>query len=510
MSAAPRHPVSERAVRASKAADGARPGSRAARTASSTSRCSARCPRRSPARPSARPTPTASGRRSSFRSSSARSAAPSRSCSSPRGLTALGDRPAGPSAGSFARSSACRPCRSARARRSRTGSRTRRSRRPAPRAGAVDFSTSSANSIEATPFGPNHAMNSLIGLAEAGPGERRQHRDGPRDEQREHDEGDERAGSRGRQPVATIRAPNMKNDADLEHRADVLVEVAEAVGDVVLRDARARRPATNAAISPLPKVASASPKATQREPERVDALVVARDARRRAAACSAGRRERQHDADHGAERRPRRAAPAPRCAASPPGSASTRKKSTNGQREAVVEAGLEVERVANERRHRCAVTTADVTTGSVGREDGAQQEAFRHSQRGEHASAQTASSASVIGIAITSARAGGPQWRASSSRSTSRPSENRVMISASSTTCLTQVRGRIDRDDVERRQHEPGNDGQHRDRQHAGAAANPTGRPRTPAGRRAAAAPARSRGSSAGDFGLRARVRRLR
>ena len=48
----------------------------------------------------------------------------------------------------------------------------RRARRPARCAGTAEFSTSSENSIDATPFGPNQAMKSLIGLGEPCPGQR--------------------------------------------------------------------------------------------------------------------------------------------------------------------------------------------------------------------------------------------------------------------------------------------------------------------------------------------------
>ena len=72
----------------------------------------------------------------------------------------------------------------------------------------------------------------------------------------------------------------------------------------------------------------------------------------------------------------------------------------------------------------------------------------------------------MIGIATTIARVTGPQWTRSSSRSTNRPSENRVRISASSTrstivrslasTETTSVAG----------QHDPERHREHRDRQH--------------------------------------------
>ena len=73
----------------------------------------------------------------------------------------------------------------------------------------------------------------------------------------------------------------------------------------------------------------------------------------------------------------------------------------------------------------------------------------------------------MTGIAITSARAAGPQCLPSSSRSTSSPSENRVRISASSIVCSTRSEPAVDGHDVERGQHDPGDHRQHRDVQHA-------------------------------------------
>ena len=79
------------------------------------------------------------------------------------------------------------------------------------------------------------------------------------------------------------------------------------------------------------------------------------------------------------------------------------------------------------------VTTAEVTTGSVGESTAASSSASAQLRSGKSALAASPSSTIVIGIAITSARATGLQWRRSSSRSTNIPSEKRVRISASST-----------------------------------------------------------------------------
>ena len=78
------------------------------------------------------------------------------------------------------------------------------------------------------------------------------------------------------------------------------------------------------------------------------------------------------------------------------------------------------------------VTTEEVTTGSVAQRTAPSRKASAQARSPNRSFAPTASRTSVIGIAITSARAGGPQWRASSSRSTSSPSETRVRIRASS------------------------------------------------------------------------------
>ena len=78
------------------------------------------------------------------------------------------------------------------------------------------------------------------------------------------------------------------------------------------------------------------------------------------------------------------------------------------------------------------MTTAEVTTGSVGESTAASRNASAQVRSGKSAFAASASSAIVIGIAITSARATGLQWRRNNSRSTNIPSEKRVRISASS------------------------------------------------------------------------------
>ncbi len=79
------------------------------------------------------------------------------------------------------------------------------------------------------------------------------------------------------------------------------------------------------------------------------------------------------------------------------------------------------------------MTTAEVTTGSVGASTAPSRKASAQLSEPKSALATRASSTIVIGIAITSERATGLQWRRSSSRSTNIPSEKRVRISANST-----------------------------------------------------------------------------
>ena len=86
---------------------------------------------------------------------------------------------------------------------------------------------------------------------------------------------------------------------------------------------------------------------------------------------------------------------------------------------------------------RRAVTTVEVTTGSVGASTAPSRKHSTQSSVGKSSLAPTAISPMVSGIAMISARAGGPQCLPSSSRSTTSPSENSVRISASSIACLT-------------------------------------------------------------------------
>ena len=83
---------------------------------------------------------------------------------------------------------------------------------------------------------------------------------------------------------------------------------------------------------------------------------------------------------------------------------------------------------------RWAVTTLEVTTGSVGVSTAASRNASAQLKLVNSVWPISARTPSVIGIATTIARVTGPQWRRSSSRSTKRPSEKRVRISAISIT----------------------------------------------------------------------------
>ena len=103
----------------------------------------------------------------------------------------------------------------------------------------------------------------------------------------------------------------------------------------------------------------------------------------------------------------------------------------------------------------------------------------------------------MIGIANTSARAGGPQWRPSSSRSTSSPSEIRVRISASSISSTHALVADVDADDVELGEHDAEHDREHRRREHRAADQSRERRGDREQRRRRSAALRRSRGPSA-------------
>src|SRR5918999_1510479 len=141
----------------------------------------------------------------------------------------------------------------------------------------------------------------------------------------------------------------------------------------------------------------------------------------------------------------RRASPTPRTAptiASParfrpsrtasPAVARTRKKRTKGRARPSFrpDSRLSVCRIT--RGTRSAVTTADVTTGSVGERTAPRRKASAQVSSGKSAFPQRARKTSVSGMATTSALAGGPQCARRSSPSTKSPSEKSVRMSAAS------------------------------------------------------------------------------
>ena len=176
----------------------------------------------------------------------------------------------------------------------------------------------------------------------------------------------------------------------------------------------------------------------------------------------------QHDADHGAEGR--LAEQGRRLGAGvPPGRARTRKKSTNGSASPSLrpDSRLSVWRTISGTRFE--LTTAEVTTGSVGARTAARRNASGQVSSVISVFAARAISPSVIGKAIRIARVTGPQCTTRSSRSTVSPSANSVRMSASSISSTIAVVAGRDRHDVGRREDDPDGHRQHRDREHGAA-----------------------------------------
>ena len=238
---------------------------------------------------------------------------------------------------------------------------------------------------------------------------------------------------RGHRRVVAGRDDQGAEDEEGEHledRAHVLREVGEPLGDLVLGDPE-RDPEDERGDQPVAEGDVREPEGDEPEADGVDALVPRRDAPRDDAMQPAAE-DAEHDPDHGAERRlaDELSGLAAGVAA---GRGEDEEEEHERQREPVVEPGLEVERVADRLRDRARRDHRGGDHGVGGAEDRAEQERLGPGRgRRRAACADQASSTRVIGIAITSARAGGPQWRPSSSRSTSSPSETRVRISASS------------------------------------------------------------------------------
>ena len=128
----------------------------------------------------------------------------------------------------------------------------------------LDFSTSSANSIEATPFGPNQAMNAFCGrgrpvrtkenITAAG-----------RATTRAKTMNSTSGGIEWWKPVATISAPKTKKVSTWKIALAFSANSTKPSG-TSCSAAPSAMPQTKAAISPLPIVDSASPKATRAKP----------------------------------------------------------------------------------------------------------------------------------------------------------------------------------------------------------------------------------------------------
>src|SRR5215218_7781344 len=268
----------------------------------------------------------------------------------------------------------------------------------------------------------------LLRLGQLRPEEREQHRDRTRDEQREGDEHRERP-NRALVAGRDDERPEDEERQDLEDRAHVLREVDEALRDLVLGDPERDR-ADERGDQAVAEGDIGEAEGHQTDADRVDALV--------APGHAAG-----HDLVKAPADRPKAtpsAAPntasptscAASLPASPPGVARTRKKRTKGSARPSLspDSRFSVWRIAA--GTRCAVTTVEVTTGSVGESTAPSRNASAQVSSSKRSFAASARTTSVIGIANTSARATGLQLRPSSSRSTTSPSEIRVRISASS------------------------------------------------------------------------------
>ena len=115
---------------------------------------------------------------------------------------------------------------------------------------------------------------------------------------------------------------------------------------------------------------------------------------------------------------------------------------------------------------RFEVTTDEVTTGSVAQSTAPSRKASAQVRSGKSSFAPSASSARVIGIAITSARAGGPQWRAEQLALDQQPvgdqGEDQRQLDQLDDPGVADV----DRDHVELGEHDPEHDREHRGREH--------------------------------------------
>ena len=211
-----------------------------------------------------------------------------------------------------------------------------------------DFSTKRANSIDATPLGPNQAMNSFCGPGSRLRTKASQDRERPGDEQRQENEDDQPPD----RPVVAggddQRAEDEEGDR-LEDRADVLGELHEGVRDLVLGDAH-RDPRDEGGDQAVADRHVRQPEGREAEAERVDPLVAGGDPAARQVVVQATADEPQHHA-HEAPK-----AASPRSFARLAAGVSARlredqEEEHEGQREAVVQPRLQIQGVPDQRGH---------------------------------------------------------------------------------------------------------------------------------------------------------------
>ena len=174
-----------------------------------------------------------------------------------------------------------------------------------------DFRTKSANSIEATPLGPNQAMNAFWGPGSRLRTKRDQDGERPGDEQRQEDE-------RGEAPDLAVVAgghdqrPEDEEGQHLRDRADVLGELHEGVRDLVLGHSH-HDPGDEGGDQAVADRHVGQPEGREAEADRVDALVASGDPATRAGDGEGARRPGRARCPPGRRSRPRRAAGRPRC-----------------------------------------------------------------------------------------------------------------------------------------------------------------------------------------------------
>ena len=171
----------------------------------------------------------------------------------------------------------------------------------------------------------------LLRPRQTGPGERDHHRDRPGDEERERHEDEQRPDL----AVVAGRDDDRAEDEERQHledRREVLREVDEALGDLVLRGRRARSRRRRRRSARCRTSTRRAPNAIEAEPDRVDPLVARGDAARDDRWSAAAERA-QGDADQRRRTRPRRAARAPRWPASPPGRREDEEEEDERERE---------------------------------------------------------------------------------------------------------------------------------------------------------------------------------